>query len=100
VIFGLILLSMFITASFTGYLADEKGYRQFEWMVIGFLFGPLGLIGAVGLPDKKLRKEVRQQFEDIRELGIDTRPQSYPPVKKGPFNNSGDLPAIPKIPNQ
>jgi len=88
---------MLITASIAGFVADEKGYRQFEWMVIGFFLGPLGLIGAVGLPDKKLRLEVRQQFEDIKELGIDTRPQSYPPVKKGPFNKPGDLPAPPPL---
>ena len=70
----LILLSMVIMAAFTGYLADEKGYRQFEWMIIGFFFGPLGLIAAAGLPDKALRRQLMQ--------GIDTHPQNYPPVSK------------------
>ena len=45
-VYVLILLSMLVMASFTGYLPEQKGYRQFKWMVIGFFFGPLGLIAS------------------------------------------------------
>ena len=29
------------------------------WALLGFLFGPIGLIGAAGLPDRELRKTMR-----------------------------------------
>ena len=28
-------------------------------MILGFLFGPLGVIGAAGLPDRQVRKTLR-----------------------------------------
>ena len=94
----LAFFALLLVALFTGYIADEKGYDRIQWLLPGFLFGPLGMFAAVGLPDKKLRRYIRAGFENLFTLGVDTRPQSYPMVKKGPFNASGDLPAIPPLP--
>ena len=93
----LILVLPVTSALFTGTVAHDKGYERIVWMLGGFFTGPIGFFAAVGLPDKKLRRDVRSGFEDLKVLGIDTRPQSYPPVKKGPFNKPGDLPAPPPL---
>ena len=46
-----------------GYIAGEvavsKKWAGIKWMILGFLFGPLGVIGAAGLPDRELRKNMR-----------------------------------------
>ena len=40
------IMSAFIAA----FVASEKGYGYGTWWLIGFLTGPIGLLGAVGLP--------------------------------------------------
>ena len=49
---------------FSGFLASavasDKGHDGSSWFFAGFLFGPLGLIAAAGLSDRKLRKYIRQ----------------------------------------
>ena len=39
-----------------GNVAKDKGHRFSDWAWAGFLFGPIGLLGAVGLSDNKLRR--------------------------------------------
>ena len=100
-LFVFYLICLYVAnAVLTAHLAHVKGHDRTTWVVIALIFPGLSLLAAVGLPDRGIRRDVRNGFDDLRTLGVDTRPQSYPPVKKGPFNNSGDLPAIPNIPKQ
>jgi hypothetical protein len=39
-----------------GNVAQDKGHGFGSWALAGFLFGPIGLIGAAGLPDRRLRR--------------------------------------------
>ncbi len=55
----------FLTAS----LANDKGYSPWRWFAGGLLFNILGLIAAAGLPDKLLRKQLREVIE-INSLGL------------------------------
>ncbi len=52
-----------VTALVCGYIAGEvavsKKWAGIKWMILGFLFGPLGVIGAAGLPDRQIRKTLR-----------------------------------------
>lgn len=49
---------------FSGFLASsvafDKGHDSSTWFVAGLLLGPLGLISAAGLSDRKLRRYMRQ----------------------------------------
>ena len=47
------LILSIITGSLTCHLAVQKAHRKFEWFLIGFFFGIIGLIAATGLPDRK-----------------------------------------------
>ena len=62
IVFGLIIL--FFIAGFSGLLtavvASDKGHDGNIWFFAGFITGPLGLIAAAGLSDRKLRKYTRQ----------------------------------------
>ena len=49
-----------ITGAFCSAVANEKGYNAFWWFILGFLFNFVALIAVVGLPDRKLRKYIRQ----------------------------------------
>ena len=58
-IFFLVILwltSGFVAAS----VAKAKGWSGSSWFWAGFLLGPAGLLGAVGMPDRLLRKYLRQ----------------------------------------
>jgi hypothetical protein len=50
------LTSGFIAAS----VAKAKGWSGSSWFWAGFLLGPAGLLGALGMPDRLLRKYLRQ----------------------------------------
>ena len=62
IVFGLIIL--FFIVGFSGLLtavvASDKGHDGNIWFFAGFITGPLGLIAAAGLSDRKLRKYIRQ----------------------------------------
>jgi hypothetical protein len=55
----LLFLLAVIFAVFSAMLAGCKGYDQAGWALAGFLFGPIALLTAMGLPDLKLRKYIR-----------------------------------------
>jgi hypothetical protein len=38
---------------YTAKVSSEKGYNGFSWGLGAFLFGPIALIAAVGLPDNR-----------------------------------------------
>ena len=50
---------------FAGAVAEEKGHNGIAWFFGGFLFGPVGLIAAAGLSDRKLRRYQRFQAEAL-----------------------------------
>ena len=49
-----------ITGCFCSMVANEKGYSENSWFILGFLFSFPALIAVAGLPDRKLRKYLRQ----------------------------------------
>lgn len=48
---------------FAASVAGSKGHDYFSWLFGGFVFGPIALLAAVGLPDLKLRTALRQLAE-------------------------------------
>jgi len=50
----LVIIFAFVFGSLAGHVAGSKGCDSGSWSVIGFLFGPIGLIAACGLPDRRL----------------------------------------------
>jgi len=46
-------------ALFTACAAQGKGYNESNWGVIGFLFGPLGLLAIAACPDLRTRRLLR-----------------------------------------
>ena len=55
-----LLIGWIASAFFCASVAAEKGYSGTSWGIAGFLFGFFALIAVAGLPDKKLRKYLRQ----------------------------------------
>ena len=56
----ILLIGWIASAFFCASVAIEKGYSGTSWGIAGFLFGFFALIAVAGLPDKKLRKYLRQ----------------------------------------
>ena len=54
-----IVLGLF-SAFLAGNVASDKGHNGTLWFLAGLLLGPLGLIAAAGLSDRKLRRYIRQ----------------------------------------
>lgn len=50
----------------SGKVASSKDCAVIPWTLAGFIFGPLGLIGAAGLPDRKLRGIMKSIAADLR----------------------------------
>ena len=61
---GTYFLALLISAVICGYLtravAKDKAHNGTDWFWGGFFLGPLGLIAAAGLSDRKLRNYIRQ----------------------------------------
>tara|TARA_E500000331_G_scaffold127503_1_gene125028 strand:- start:196 stop:429 length:234 start_codon:yes stop_codon:yes gene_type:complete len=58
--FFFILIIGLIAGFLASNIATDKGHGGTSWFFAGFLFGPLGLIAAAGLSDRKLSKLFRQ----------------------------------------
>ena len=58
--FFVLAVLWFVAGFYCGLVADQKGYNGTAWAFGGFLFGFIALIAVAGLPDKKLRKYIRQ----------------------------------------
>ena len=63
VLFVLVIF-WFACGFYASVVADSKGYNSTAWGFGGFLFGFVALIAVAGLPDKKLRKYIRQIGEN------------------------------------
>ena len=59
-----------ITGAFCSAVANEKGYNAFWWFILGFLFSFVALIAIVGMPDRKLRKYIRQIGEKQNAIPV------------------------------
>ena len=66
-VFGLII-GWIASAFFCASVASEKGYSGTAWGFAGFIFGFFALIAVAGLPDKKLRKYIRQIGEKQKAI--------------------------------
>ena len=62
--FVLALIVCFVVGLFVSNVAQEKGYNGFVWFIGGLCFSVIALIAVAGLPDKKLRKYIRQIGEN------------------------------------
>ena len=58
--FFFILIIGLIAGFLASNIATDKGHSGTSLFFAGFLFGPLGLIAAAGLSDRKLSKLIRQ----------------------------------------
>ena len=56
----MLLKKKVITGLYCLNVAEEKDNNGFLWFMGGFLFSFAALIAVAGLPDKKLRKYIRQ----------------------------------------
>lgn len=54
-------------------VASEKGYSGFRWGAGGFLFGPVALIAAAGLPVKESKMRKWENDPDIQRAMARTR---------------------------
>ena len=62
------LVGWIASAFFCASVASEKGYSGTSWGIAGFLFGFFALIAVAGLPDRKLRKYIRQIGEKQKAI--------------------------------
>ena len=46
-------------ALFTALAARGKGYNESNWGIVGFVFGPLGLLAIAACPDLRTRRLLR-----------------------------------------
>ena len=65
-------------------VAEAKGLDGSSWALVAFLFGPIGLIGVAGMPDKRLRSYMRsiaiklEAIEEKESARLETKPLSTP----------------------
>ena len=56
----LVMLPLWLVCGFiAASVASAKGWSGSSWFWAGFLMGPAGLAGAIGMPDRLLRKYIR-----------------------------------------
>ena len=56
-------------ALFTALAARGKGYNDANWGVVGFIFGPLGLLAIAACPDLRTRRLLRMIAESQGDAG-------------------------------
>ena len=78
-----ILLILWIACGFYCLVvAESKGHNGPAWLFGGFFFGFFALIAVAGLPDRKLRKYIRQIGEKqnaiVPEVDLNNRSNEKP----------------------
>ena len=68
-------------ALFTATAAEGKGYKEANWGVVGFLFGPLGLLAIAACPDLRTRRLLRVIAENQANAGDKLKAFDAPPAK-------------------
>jgi hypothetical protein len=86
--FLLVIVLCCICAGLSSSIASTKGWGAFNWLVSGFLFGPLGLIAAAGLPDRKLQHYL---LELSKQNGISPESLELDPVESIPQVGPGNV---------
>ena len=67
-----------------GNVAEAKGLNGSSWALVGFFFGPIGLIGVAGMPDRRLRQYMRsiaiklEAIEEKESVRLETTPGGAP----------------------
>ena len=75
-LFVALLLAAIPCGFFASEVASGKGYSGTNWFIAGLLFGPLGLIAAAGLSDRRLRKYIRQIGEKQDAIKEELEPKN------------------------
>ena len=59
-----------VSGMFSMVVAESKGHSQAPWFFAGFFFGPIGLIAASGLGDKRMSRTLRRiaESQNVRDL--------------------------------
>ena len=73
---------LFISGAYCGEVAEQKGYSRSAWAFGGFLFGFIALIAVAGLPDRKLRRYIRQIGEKQNAIDPSNELDDYGDVQK------------------
>ena len=58
ILLPLLILGL-VCGTYSSLVASAKGYEAPVWFFSGLLFGPLGLLASIGMPDLKLRRYLR-----------------------------------------
>ena len=73
---------LIIAGAFCSSVAYEKGYNFFWWFILGFFFNVFALIAVAGLPDRKLRKYIRQIGEKQNAISLESDYQTVAPYSE------------------
>ena len=80
---GLVLILWIPCGIYASAIAASKEHNWLPWILGGLLCGPVALIAAAGLPDRKLTRYIRilseDQSETTKDVGSVTRQQSLKP---------------------
>jgi hypothetical protein len=68
-----LILFWIVSGVLASSIGSTKGWNGVSWFLAGCLFGPLGLIAAAGLPDRRLRIYLRHL---AAEQGWEERPDA------------------------
>ena len=77
-IFLLLLILGLVCGTYSSLVASAKGYEAPIWFFSGLLFGPLGLLASIGMPDLKLRRYLRLLAE--HQGALDKEESPSPPL--------------------
>lgn len=86
----LVIIFAFVFGSLAGHVAGSKGCDSGSWSVIGFLLGPIGLIAACGLPDRRLHGYLKSIA-----LAVGVQEDSLPDAS--PFRRAVGSTALPRV---
>lgn len=77
-----VLVLAFVCCGFTMCLAEAKGLSLGWWGFVGFFFGPIALLAAIGMPDKKLHRFLRQfaEYQGMEPETFSGKPMAWAPV--------------------
>ena len=82
VILFVLVIVWFASGFYCGVVADAKGYDGTAWGLGGLFFGFIALIAVAGLPDRKLRRYIRQIGEKQNAIKIEKQNSILPVGKK------------------
>ena len=65
-----LILLVFNCAFVSGYIAKQKGHSYWTWFFFGGFLNAVGVICAAGLPDKEIKKYIKQIAESQNKIEI------------------------------